>query len=293
MNHFHRGQMVWIFILISVNLFASPYAVGKEKNTYPKQVISLGPIITENIYLLGAQEKLIGNTTYCVVPEAAQHIEKVGTLIQMNVEKIIRLNPDLVLASSFTKPKQIQILEKFGISVIRFENPKTYDEICEMTMKIGRILGKEETARNITRKTREQVAMIQKQTAGLKKKKVFFQIGIKPLHAPIRGTFVNEYIRFAGGINITENETSEKYSREKVLQLNPDVILIAVMGSSKKAAEHEKQIWMRFKSITASEKNEIHILDPDIVCSPTPVTFVEALNIIVRKLHPSYIIENE
>lgn len=288
-NLFH---IVWFFIFISVGTnLCSSADVAAEKNTeshtYPKRVISLGPIITETIYLLNAQDTLIGNTTYCVAPEAARQLEKVGSLIQMNVEKVIRLNPDLVLASSFTKPRQIQMLEKFDIRVIKFENPKTFNEICEMTMEIGRILGREEVARNITTQAKKRVAAIQKQTAALKKKKVFFQIGIKPLHTPIRGTFVNEYVRFAGGINIAEDEKSEKYSREKVLQLNPDVILIAVMGSSKKAAEHEKKGWMRFKSIAASENNDIHILDPDIVCSPTPLTFVDALDIIVKKLHPS------
>lgn len=233
---------------------------------------------------------MIANTTYCVVPPEAQKKEKVGSLIQMNVEKIIRLHPDLILGSSFTKPKQIHILERFNIPVIKFENPKTFNDMCAMTLHIGHILGKEKESNRLVDQARAQVDAIVKQTSALEKRKVFFQIGIKPIHTPIRGTFVNEYIEFAGGINIAnlegEEARSEKYTREKVLQLNPDVILIAMMGSSRKAAENERENWLRFKSINASRNNKIYILDPDIICSPTPVTFIEGLNVIVTKLHP-------
>jgi len=279
------------FILIS--LFAYPFICGflpasdaGESHSLPERIVSLGPIITETIYLLGADKKLIANTTYCVVPPDAGLKEKIGTVTQMNVEKIISLKPDLVLANALTKQKQINTLKSLGIWVVKFENPKTFSEMCQMTLKLGKVLGKEERAKQIIEKTRKEVDAVIEETAKLPKKRVFFQIGIKPLHTSVKETFINEYIELAGGENIALNERSGVYSREKVLQENPDVIFIATMGSSRIAGENEKAGWMEFTSINASRNNEIYILDPDIICSPTPVSFVKALKEIAKKLHP-------
>ncbi|MBW1897811.1 MAG: ABC transporter substrate-binding protein [Deltaproteobacteria bacterium] len=279
------------FILISFFAHAFiwgflPASAAGGSHALPERIISLGPIITETIYLLGADKKLIANTTYCVLPPDARLKEKIGTVIQMNVEKIISLSPDLVLANALTKQKQINILESLGIRVVKFENPKTFSEMCQMTLKIGRVLGKEEKAKQIIEKTRKEVDAVIEKTGKLLKKRVFIQIGIKPLHTAVKETFVNEYIELAGGENIALNEKSGVYSREKVLQENPDVIFIATMGSSRTAGENEKAGWMKFRSITASRNNEIFILDPDIICSPTPVSFVKALKEIAKKLHP-------
>jgi iron complex transport system substrate-binding protein len=279
------------FILISFFVYAfiydllPVYAVDGY-HSLPERIVSLGPIITETIYLLGADKKLIANTTYCVIPPDARLKEKIGTVTQMNVEKIISLNPDLVLANALTKQKQINTLESFGIRVVKFENPKTFSEMCQMTLKLGRVLGKEKIAKQIVEKTRKEVDDVIEKTNKLPKKRVFIQIGIKPLHTAVKETFINEYIELAGGENIALNEKSGIYSREKVLQENPDVIFIVTMGSSRVAGENEKAGWMKFTSINASRNNEIYILDPYIICSPTPVSFVNALKEIAKKLHP-------
>jgi len=264
-----------------------PSCAAGESHPLPSRIVSLGPIITETVYLLGADRKLIANTTYCNIPPGARLKEKIGTVTQMNVEKIISLNPDLVLANALTKQKQINTLESFGIRVVKFENPKTFSEMCRMTLRIGRVLGKEEKAKQIVEKTRKEVDAVIEKIDKLPKKRVFIQIGIKPLHTAVKETFINEYIELGGGENIALNERSGVYSREKVLQENPDVIFIVTMGSSRNAGENEKAGWMKFASITASRNNEIYILDPDIICSPTPVSFVKALKEIAKKLHPN------
>ena len=251
-----------------------------------QRVISLSPIITETIYLLGAQDKLIGNTSYCNIPGEALFKEKIGSVTQMNVEKIIRLGPDLVIASALSREKQLKILEKQSIPVLRAQNPKTFDQMCEMTLKIGATLGREANARIIVDKAREQAEYILSKTKDLAKPKVFLQIGLKPLHSANKEMFINEFIRYGGGINIAENESSGIYSREKVLRENPDVILIATMGTSKKAGELERQRWMSFKSIDAVKENRVHVLDPEMICSPTPVSFIKGLKSILPLLQP-------
>ncbi len=250
------------------------------------RVISLSPIITETIYLLGAQQQLIANTSYCNSPEEARFKKKIGSVTQMNVEKIISLRPDLVIASALSREKQLKILERQSIPLLRTKNPKTFDQMCEMTLKIGATLGREASAKIIVEKAREQANHILEQTRSLARPKVFLQIGLKPLHSANREMFINEYIRYCGGINIAENESSGIYSREKVIQNNPNIILIATMGTSKRAGQLEQQKWMAFKSLDAVKNNRVHVLDPEMICSPTPDTFVQGLRVILPLLHP-------
>jgi len=252
----------------------------------PHRVISLGPVLTKTIYLLGAGDRLIGDTTYCEDPPTTPK-EKIGSLIQVNVEKIISLKPDLVLASQFTKEKQIRILRQFNIRVEPFKNPKTFEEICTNTLRLGRLIGASDKAEKIIATARARLAKVQDLIAGLPPKKVFIQIGIKPLHTANEKSFVNEFIRFSGGINIAAHQNSGVYSREKVVEQNPDVILISTMGSSKSAGITEKQQWMSFNSMGAVKHKAIYLLDSEIICSPTPLIFARGVREIAGLLHPS------
>ena len=252
----------------------------------PRRVVSLSPIITETIYLVGAQDLLIADTSYCNVPEAAQFKEKIGSVLQMNVEKIVALKPDLVIASALSREKQLKILEKMAVPVIRAKNPGTFDQMCEMTLELGRVLGRAGQAGEVVSRAREAARAIRDRAASLDKPSVFLQIGIKPLHSANGEMFISEYIRYAGGLNIAEQEGSGVYSREKVLAVDPDVILVSTMGSSRKAAVLERDKWMAYKSMTAVRQGRVHVLDPELICSPTPVTFVEGLEKILPLLHP-------
>ena len=252
---FKRLSIILLLLIptLPFNLFAR--SSGVKSPSYPVRIVSLSPILTENIYLLEADDRLIANTVYGVNPPEAKHKEKVGTVIQANIEKIISLKPDLVLAISLTNPRQIKRLEDLGIRVIKFDQPKDFSEICQQFLKLGEILGKEEKAKEIIERARQHVAVIRAETEKLPKKKVFFQIGVKPLFAVTKDSFTHDYIEFGGGINIAANERSGVYSRENVLKENPDVIIIAMMGSEGLAGKKEKDTWMNFRSITAVKEN--------------------------------------
>jgi len=253
---------------------------------YPKRIVSLGPIITDMIFLLEADDRLIGITSYCIPPATSEPKEIIGTVMQMNVEKIISMEPDLVIANALTRQKQIIVLQKQGLNVIKLPTPKNFDEICQRLLELGKIIGGHAKAIEVINKARHGVEKIRTAAKNLQKKTVFIQIGLKPLKTSGKGTFINEYIEFAGGRNIALDAKDGIFSREKVLQLDPDVIFIATMGSSKKAGNTEKQAWMKFKFLRASKNNEIHVLDPDIVCSPTPSIFLQGLNDFYGFIHP-------
>jgi len=283
--HLKKNLFFQVSFLCLLVLQAACGIAGADTSV-PKRVISLSPVITETIYLLNAQDLLIANTSYCNVPEAAQFKDKIGSVTQMNVEKIISLQPDLVIASSLSRDKQIKTLDNQKIKVIKVKNPKTFVEMCDITLKIGKVLGAEKNAVKIISKAVKEVEKIENQTAELLKKKVFIQIGMKPLYSANKDSFINEYIKYGGGINIVENEKTGIYSREKVISQNPDIILIATMGTSKKAGLIEKQRWMSFKFLNAAIKNQIYVLDPEFICSPTPVSFAKGLHEVAALIHP-------
>jgi iron complex transport system substrate-binding protein len=268
----------WAFMFLLACAFC-----GYAQEDYPQRIISLGPSITESLYLLGAKDSLVGVTSYCVRPPEAQEKEKTGTVIDVNVEKAVSLKPDLVIATSLTDQKAVEKLRSLGITVVTFFQPKNFSEVCNQFMKLAKLLGKEKEAAGIISAAESKVKYIEDKVANLSKPKVFIQVGAKPLFTMTSDSFVNDFIEFAGGINIAKEARSGLYSREEVLRKNPDVIIIVTMGI---AGEKEKEIWAKYKTLNAAKANRIYIIDSYKLCSPTPVSFAESLEEIAYILHP-------
>ncbi|MCI5140979.1 MAG: hypothetical protein D3909_04480 [Candidatus Electrothrix sp. ATG1] len=92
-----RRAGIAVLLFLTLLLCSLPMSGQAQEKSYPQRIISLGPINTENIYLLGAEDRLVGNTNYCVRPEAARNKEKIGSVMQFSIEKILSLQPDLIL----------------------------------------------------------------------------------------------------------------------------------------------------------------------------------------------------
>jgi iron complex transport system substrate-binding protein len=277
-----------VFILSCVGLFCanSGMASVEGKGQIPKRIVSLSPITTENIYLLGAEDRLVGNTMYCVRPEAAKNKPKVGSLMEASVEKIISLKPDVVMASGLTPPLLIRQLRSSGIVVIKNEQPKSLKESCVQFLELGRRLGVEKRANEIVEEVWDEVADISKAVSGFPPQKVLLQIGSQPLFAAIPGSFTEDFITLANGENVVGDQVNGVFNREKVISKNPDLILIAIMGSEAGIAGQEKRKWLKFTTINAVQKERVYIVDPDVSCSPSPVTFTKTLRLIAGYIHP-------
>lgn len=254
-----------------------------EPSAYSQRIISLGSSLTEQLYLLGVEDRLAGCTVYCKKPKEAESKTKVGTIIEVNLEKVVSLKPDLVLATSLTDPKAKEKLKNLGIEVAYFSQAKNFSQMCEHFLELGRLVGKKKEAEEIINSAENKVAAIKKTVKNLPKPEVFIQIGAKPLFAATGSSFINDFIEFAGGINIAKEAKEGIYSREEVLKKDPEVIIIVTMGI---VGEKEKEIWQRYKTLKAVKKDRIHIVDSYTLCSPTPAGFVEALEEMVGILHP-------
>jgi iron complex transport system substrate-binding protein len=254
----------------------------------PKRIVSLGPVNTENVYLLGAGDRLVGTTRYCVRPEAAKNTEKIGSVMQVSVEKIIGLQPDLVLATGLTRASQVDLLRKVGLKVVRFDQPSSFASSCDQFEQLGRLLGLEEKAKAITAELHYQIRTMVDRIIQLElpSQKVIMQIGADPLYVSGRDSFTNDFIELILAENAIGNTPSGRVGYERVIAADPDVILIGIMGSETGVAADERKKWGQIKVIKAVKDKRIHVVDPNLVCSPSPDTFVQALRTIVPLIYP-------
>lgn len=267
-------------------LFLGTCSAQAAAAEYPQRIVSLGPINTENVFLLGAGNRLVANTNYCVRPEAAKAKEKVGSVMQVSIEKIIGLQPDLVLATGLTQMQQIKQLQSVGIQVVQFKQPASFTDICAQFLELGRLLGLEIQAKRIIDETKEKVALLQKKIALLPKQNVFLQVGSQPLFSSVTSSFTNDFIVLSGGRNIASGQKNGTTNYEKVIAANPDVIIIAMMGSESGIASREQERWMQVPVINAVQNDRVHVISPDIACSPSPTTFATTLEIMAYLIHP-------
>lgn len=246
------------------------------------RIVSLAPSLTQMLYLIDGGETLIGCTSYC---EQAKKDNKnvVASAVEVNVEKVLLLKPDLVITTTLTKPVTIEALKKVGIKVQVYTMPKSYTEICKQFIDIAGYIGKNSLAYKIVEEQQKRLKLLQKSIPKGKKPKVFFEIGAKPLYTIIPNTFMDDYITFCGGENIAAELKKGSINREYVFLKNPDFIFIVTMGI---VGTEEKANWEANRNINASKNGNIFIIDSNKVCSPNPVSFVDVVEQLTLYMYP-------
>jgi iron complex transport system substrate-binding protein len=233
------------------------------------------------LYLLGARNELVGCTSYC--EEAIKDNKSiVASAMEVNIEKVLLLKPDLVVTLSLTEPSTLEALAKVGVKVNVLPTPTSYNEICGQFTELARLTGKQALAKTILEQQQARLNHLKQLIPDGKKPKVFFEIGAKPLFTVIPHTFMDDYISLAGGENIASDFKSGSITRESVLARNPDVIFIITMGI---AGTEEKTIWANYQNMTASKHGKIFIVDSNKACSPNPVNFVDVVEQLIKMMY--------
>ncbi len=266
--------MKYRLYLISVFFFCSAVALYSQ----PKSIVSLTPSLTNMIYLLEGEDNLIGCTDFCETAKADDK-EIVASQMSVNIEKIFSMDPDVVITTTLTSSRDIEALNNLGLNVKTFTSPSSFDELCEQFIKMGELIGKGNFGRKIVNREKQRLDSLQQLIPQSKKPKIFMQLGVKPLFSVTPGTFMNDYITYSGGVNIAEGMSKGTITRETVLVRNPDVILIVLMGL---VGKEEKQNWQNYSGLKAAENDKIYLVDADKACSPTPVTFVDTVEEIIK-----------
>jgi iron complex transport system substrate-binding protein len=252
----------------------------------PRKIVSLAPNITEILYFLGLGERVVGVTQFSYYPPEAKLKPKVGSYINLNVEKIISLAPDLVIGTvDGNKPGIITLLKRAGIQVF-IVNPRNVREVMDTIRILGRVCGVPKKANELSQDLKRRVDDILKKTMSREKPLVFLQINLRPIMTVNRNTFHHDLIRLAGGRNMTEDEpiTYPRISLEEVIRRKPDVIIISSMEIGGRF-EKARQAWLRWKSIPAVKNNRVRLIDSDLIDRPSP-RIIDGLDAMAKIIHP-------
>jgi cobalamin transport system substrate-binding protein len=252
------------------------------------RIISLAPSVTETIFALGLGGRLVGVSTYCDYPPAANRIDRVGSFLAPNVEAIVAKHPDVIIAvPSPGNESPVETLRRLGMKVLLVD-PQTVAEIEESFVTIGRELDHEAEARALVSRVERRMASVRARVAGAPARKVLMVVGQTPLIAAGAHTFQDELIRMAGGINVAAaaGGTWPHLSLEFAIAAAPEVIIDTTMGNEERAgAAAALRFWKAFPSLPAVRDGRIYGYKAYQLLRPGP-RIGEALSLIARFIHP-------
>jgi iron complex transport system substrate-binding protein len=252
----------------------------------PRRIISLAPNITEIIFALNCENRLKGVTLHCDFPIEAKLLPKVGSYVGLDLEKIVSLKPDLCIAIKDGNPKHVSDrLESFGIPVYAVD-PRNLDSVMATILSIGGLLRVDKRADILVKNMHSRIRHVVNLVAGTSHRpRVFFQIGAAPIVSVGTQTYIHELIMLSGGINITAGETPyPRFSREQLIALSPDVVIITSMTGSD-AFEQVISEWNKWPQIPAVRNKRIYRADADLFDRPSP-RLVDGLEALVKLIHP-------
>ena len=252
----------------------------------PQRVIALAPSITEIVFAIGQGRRLAGVTQFSDYPKEAQAINKVGTYVHLDLERIVALKPDLCIAVKDGNPKDVvAMLQSLGIAVYA-ANPVNLDSVIDTIVGLGDILGAQEKARCLADDMRRRIRAVKTRVskAGARPG-VFFQIGISPIVSVGTPTFIHEIIETAGGRNLTAGPVAyPRYSSEQVISMAPEIIIITSMARQA-IFEEVKAWWEQWPSLPAVRNQKIFLQESNLFDRPSP-RLVEGLELLARLIHP-------
>jgi iron complex transport system substrate-binding protein len=257
-----------------------------EVNGPPQRIVSVAPNVTEILFALGLEDRLVGVSIYCQYPPEAMKKEKIGGYINPSLEKIVALRPDLVIG--IAEGDLRTFVDKLaGLKVpVYITNPRDALEVLTSIGKIGEVTFAREAASRIVRSMEERIRKVQDKVRGRPRPRVLHILDFNPLISAGKGTFVDDLIRLAGGRNVAETATGKypRFSMEEVLVQDPEVILLASMKSQDPLVK-QRRWWERWKTISAVKQGRIYVLDSDLIHRPSP-RMADGLEQVARATHP-------
>lgn len=209
---------------------------------HPQRVVSLSPAVTEILFAIGADSLLAGRTDFCVYPDEAAQIPSIGGISNLNIEKILSLNPDLVISGSMVGKKVTDQMDQMGTPMVCVIEKPHFDALYDNIRTIGNLVGKTHEADSLCNKLMDETRALTNGDKGdtpspqADESKencqtvptVYYVVGFGAGGNFTAGgnTFINDIIKMAGGRNIAEEVTGWNYSLEALVQNDPDFIIV-------------------------------------------------------------------
>ena len=283
------------YLIISAALVFLPgvylYAGGQAEHegaayaedAHAERIISLAPGITETIFAVGAGELLAGRTDYCDYPPEAADIRTVGPILQPNIELIVSLQPDLVIASTHAPKDIVEPLERSGIRLVYLYLPGSFDGLFGVIEQLGVLTGREVEAASLSDSISRRYELIRKKVAGKQQRpSVYYVIGFGESGDWTAGgdTFISQMIETAGGRNIAEDVSGWSFSREKLVEIDPDIILVP--GGMKDLFVNTPV----YSELSACISGRVYAIDEDLIERQGP-RLIDGIELMTGLFFPS------
>lgn len=231
----------------------------------PRRIVALAPNITETLYALGLEKNIVGVNAWSDYPPAAKKKTKVGDM-RINVEKVLSLKPDLIIAHGKLNDAELRQFENLGNTVISVD-PKTLKQVGESISLIGRACGAQNKATAIARQLSTQAEKARKAAAGSRKVRTLVIIQPNPLWVAGPRTFVDEMLKICNAENVASDARSgfNIFPIERALARDPQVIVVG------RAEERDfflkSPVW---RNCSAVKNKKVKVVNPDLIVRPGP-----------------------
>jgi len=271
-------RFILLVLIFYLNLFYSP---SPSYANPPQRIISGMPAITEILYVINAQDRIVGVTTNCNYPPEAKLKPKVGGFF-LNLEKVISLKPDLIILDKEAQDKEIKKFKHYKLKIYSI-NPRSVRGVMDTILELGKVVGKRERAERAVEKMEQRINIVQEKVKnfrpklmevltlwnpGVSKRKALVIVGMDPLVVAGGGNFINDILKYAGVENVAKKAWTAypQYSFEKLVSENPQYIIIPSNLATKQQIIADK----RWQSLEAVRTGRVLFINVDILSRPGP-----------------------
>lgn len=234
-----------------------------------RRIVSLAPHATELLFAAGAGARVVGVDQHSDYPPAANTITRLGSALQPDLERLLALQPDLVVVwESGNARAMVEKIESLGLTVFR-SDPRRLEDVATNLERLGRLAGTAAEAEQAAQAYRQRLAQLRRQHSGKSRVRLFYQIWHQPLMTVNGEHLISAVMALCGGENVFAQlpALAPQVSTEAVLVADPQAII-----ASGKAEERPEwlQAWLKWEGLTAVKLESLYVIPPDIIQRHTP-----------------------
>ncbi|WP_067223132.1 cobalamin-binding protein [Marinomonas gallaica] len=247
-----------------------------------QRIAALSPGATELIYAAGGGDQVVAVVSYSDYPPEAKQVTSVGSHTRLDLERLVSLKPDLVLAWRTGNPsEQIATLERIGMTVYYVE-PHNFDDIADNIVDMAVLAGTEETGRKVAQEFLEGIDDLAHTYKDADPVATFYQVWDEPLMSMNHAHYISKVVELCGGVNVFADSPRliPRLNQEAILIKNPEAIIAGGMGERN---AHWLDKWRAFPELKATQQNNLFFVPPSLIQRPTP-RLLEGARVMCEKL---------
>jgi iron complex transport system substrate-binding protein len=256
----------------------------------PERIVSLAPSITETLFALGLDDKIVGVTDYCDYPEEASLKPRVASFTKPNLEKLVSVESDLILAESIHETEVVPSLEELDLTVVVITDT-SIEQILNNMLLVGEVTNVNQNARKLVDKLTSRISAVTGPISELPESSLPRIIHIMwdtPLYCTGGNTYINDMLEYAGGKNIyaTEFEGPKEVSLEDIVDKNPEIIIITGMGTNGERIYNNIKNEDRLRTTDALINDRIYRISDSNIIERSGPRIVDGIEELAVLMHP-------